>query len=134
LKEYDIGIFSKLTWDEICAKYPEVAQEFQKSRDWGIVEGAEPLRSRRNRARRVIDAVIERHANDDAVLMFTHGGILQFMLATLMGTEHTSEMPVGNTAIFDFTLDIERRPLSGGGLQNNFLWSVVHFNDTSHLT
>ena len=29
LKEYDIGIFSKLTWEEICAKYPEVAQVIQ---------------------------------------------------------------------------------------------------------
>ena len=66
--------------------------------------------------------------------MFTHGGILQFMLATLMGTERTWEVPVRNTAVFDFTLDLERWPLYGGDLQNNFLWCVVHFNDASHLT
>ncbi len=133
LKEYDVGIFSGLTWDEIVAKYPELMKEFQKSRNWDIVEGAEPLRSRRNRAHRVIDTMIERHTNDDAVLMFTHGGILQYILAALMGTERTWGVSVDNTAVFELTLDLERWSLDGDSLLNNFLWRIVHFNDASHL-
>ena len=133
LKEYDVGIFTGLTWDEIGKKYPEVVQEFQKSRDWDIVEGAETLRSRRDRARRAIEAVTERHTNDDSVLIFTHGGILQYMVAALMGTERTWGISVRNTAVFEFTLDMERWSLDGDGLQNPSLWRIVSFNDASHL-
>ena len=133
LKEYDVGIFTGLTWDEIGKKYPEVVQEFQKSRDWDIVEGAETLRSRRDRARRAMEAVTERHTNDDSVLIFTHGGILQYMVAALMGTERTWGISVRNTAVFEFTLDMERWSLDGDGLQNPSLWRIVSFNDASHL-
>ena len=133
LKEFDVGIFTGLTWDEIGKKYPELVQEFQKSRDWDIVEGAEPMGLRRDRARRAIEAVTQRHANSDSVLMFTHGGILQYMLAALMGTERIWGVSIGNTAVFDFTLDLERWLVDGAGLQNNCFWHIVHFNDASHL-
>ena len=134
LKEHDVGIFSGLTWEEIGAKYPDIQQEFQKSRDWDIVEGAESLRMQRDRGRRVIGAVIERHANDDAVMIFTHGGILLNMLAALLGTERTWGMSVRNTAVFDFTLDLERWSLGGDVPLNSLLWRIGHFNDASHLT
>jgi broad specificity phosphatase PhoE len=133
LKEYDVGIFSGLTWDEIGKKYPEVRQEFQKSRDWDIVEGAEPLRSRCDRARRAMEAVTQRHANEDSVLIFTHGGILEYMVAALMGTERTWAISVPNTAVFEFTLNLERWSLDGDGLHNPFLWRIMCFNDASHL-
>ena len=101
------------------------------------VLGAEELelqiRSRRDRSRKVIKAAIERHANDHAVMMFTHGGILQYMLAALMGTERIWGVSIGNTAVFDFTLDLERWSVDGAGLQNNCFWHIVHFNDASHL-
>jgi broad specificity phosphatase PhoE len=133
LKEYDVGIFTGMTWDEIGKKYPGVRQEFQKFRDWDIVEGAELMRSRRDRARRTIEAVAQHHANDDSVLMFTHGGILEYMVAALMGTERTWGISVPNTAVFTFTLDMERWSLDGDSLQNPFHYRIVCFNDASHL-
>jgi broad specificity phosphatase PhoE len=133
LKEHDIGIFSGLTWDEIRVKYPELFQEFHRHRDWDVVEGAEPFGQRRVRAQRVIDRVLRRHANEDAVLLFTHGGILQHMLSCLVGAERTWGMEVRNTAIFDFSLDLERWPLDGAGRHNTFFWRINRFNDASHL-
>ena len=59
LKEQNIGIFSGLTWAEITSKYPGVASEFDKTRDWDIVEGAETFQQRRERAHRVIETVLE---------------------------------------------------------------------------
>ena len=132
LKEQDIGVFSGLTWDEISAKYPEVAQQFQMSRDWEIVDGAETLESLRDRGRHVLLALKALHTNDDAVLVFTHGGILQHMVAELMGTGRTWEISVHNTALFEFILDIDQWPLDGAGLKSGFRWSIVHFNDASH--
>ena len=133
LKEVDVGIFSGLTWSEIGTKYPEVVQEFQKSRNWDIVEGAETLKSRSNRAIRVIETLFAHHANNDEVLVFSHGGILQYILAALIGTERVWGIPVHNTAVFSFTLALEHWRSGGSGLQNNFLWRIVHFNDASHL-
>ena len=134
MKEYDVGIFSGLTWDEIADKFPNVSQEFHRSRDWDFVEGAETLRERSVRAKRVVDATIKRHVNDDVVLLFTHGGIVQYMLAALMGTNRIWGTPVGNTAVFDFTLDREQWALDGDGLLNNLYWRITRFNDSSHLS
>ena len=98
-----------------------------------IVEGAETLKSRSNRAIRVIETLFARHANNDEVLVFSHGGILQYILAALIGTERVWGIPVHNTAVFSFTLALEHWRSGGSGLQNNFLWRIVHFNDASHL-
>lgn len=133
LKEHDVGIFSGLTWDEIEAKYPKVAKEYQRSRNWDVVTGAESLGDRRTRAQHVVDTVLGRHTNDDRVLLFTHGGILQHMLAALMGTDRTWGISISNTGVFDFTLDLERWSQDGPGLLNNFHWRIVHFNDDAHL-
>ena len=134
LKEHSVGIFTGLTWDEISAKYPEVAREFQESRDWDIVEGAEPLRQRRARASRVVEEVLHKHADEDVVVLFTHGGILQHMLSALIGADRTWGLAVHNTAVFDFSLDLERWSLDGDVLLSPTLWRINHFNDASHLT
>ena len=133
LKEYDVGIFSGLTWSEIDTKYPETSHEFQKLRNWDIVQGSEPLTSRHNRAIRVVETIFADHENNDVVLVFTHGGILLYILAVLIGTERIWGIPVNNTAVFSFTLDLDQWSLGDGKLQNPFLWSIAHFNDTSHL-
>ena len=133
LMEHDIGIFSGLTWREIEDRYPDMARQFQVSRDWDLVQGAETLAQRRARARRVVETVIHKHGNEDVVLLFTHGGILQRMIAALMGTGRTWGMNVRNTGVFDFSLDLERWSLSGDGLLNTTHWHIRHFNDASHL-
>ena len=133
LKEYDVGIFSGLTWSEIGTKYPEIAHEFQQSRNWDIVQGAETLTSRRNRAIRVIETIFAHHENNDVVLVFTHGGILQYILAVLIGSERIWGIHVHNTAVFSLTLDLDQWSLGESKLENNFLWRIVHFNDASHL-
>jgi broad specificity phosphatase PhoE len=133
LMEHDIGIFSGLTWREIEERYPDLAHQFQVSRDWDLVQGAETLAQRRARARSVVETVIQKHANEDVVLLFTHGGILQHMLDALMGTERTWGMNVRNTGVFDFSLDLERWRLNGNSLLNTSHWQIRHFNDASHL-
>jgi len=133
LKEHDIGIFTGLTWEEISARHPDAAAAYHTSRDWDAVKGAESLRQRRERALRVVQTVIQRHSNADAVALFTHGGFLQNMVSALMGAQRTWGVPVKNTAVFDFSVDVDRWPLDGDGLFNTFLWQIKHFNDASHL-
>jgi len=134
LKEHDIGIFSGLTWAEIGESFPNVARRFHETRDWDIVEKAETLAQRSARGRRVIDTVIDCHDNDDVIVLFTHGGILSHMVAALMGTDRTWGTSVKNTALFEFTIDLERWPRDGAGRHNTWLWRIDRFNDASHLS
>ena len=134
LKEQDIGVFSGLTWPEISSRYPDVAEEFDESRNWDLVEGAETLAQRRSRGGRVVEGLLDRHENDDRVLVFTHGGILQFMIANLLGTGRTWGMGAQNTGIFDFDLDLERWSQDGDSLHNPVHWRISRFNDASHLS
>ncbi len=134
LKEHAVGVFSGLTMDEAERKFPDMVCEFQKSRDWDVVRNAETFRQRRARAQRVIDATVAHHSDDDVVMLFTHGGILQFILAALMGTDRVWGVPVGNTAIFEFALDRRRWASEGADRLNNSFWRILRFNDTTHLS
>ncbi len=133
LREHDMGVFSGLTWAEIAAKYPDLSKRYHETRDWDLVEGAETLQERQDRARRVVDGIMERHDGEDKVLLFTHGGILQRMLAELMGAERTWGVPVRNTALFGFELDASRWRENGTVLLNTAHWQITHFNDAGHL-
>ena len=133
LKETGIGIFSGLTWAEIESAHPEIARRFLAGSDWDVVEGAEGLGQRRARGRRVIEAVIERHGDQDVVVLFTHGGILQHMVAALLDTERVWGASVENTALFEFVFDRARWAQADWGRHNPRMWRIARFNDASHL-
>lgn len=133
LKEYDIGVFSGLTWKEATAAYPEMARALDNSMDWGVVEGGEPFADQRSRAETVVNRLVNEHANDDLVVVFTHGGILLQLLSVVLGTDRAWSTPLQNTTLFDFTLENSlwnRRDMS---LHNRELWSINRFGDASHL-
>ena len=133
LKEHDIGVFSGLTWAEIDEAFPNIARRFHETRDWDVVDAAETFKQRSARGHRVIDAVVDRHGNDDVIVLFTHGGILTHMLAALMGTDRAWGTHVGNTALFDFSIDLVRWTRDGATRHNASLWRIDRFNDVSHL-
>ncbi len=133
LKETGIGIFSGLTWAEIESAHPEIARRFLAGSDWDVVEGAEGLGQRRARGRRVIETVIERHGDQDVVVLFTHGGILQHMVAALFDTERVWGTSVENTALFEFVFDRDRWAQADWGRHNPRMWRIARFNDASHL-
>ena len=134
LKEYDFGILTGLTGDEFREKYPEVDLELERSRRYSGLEGAEPLAERRARGRRVVDAVLGRHGNDDVVVIVCHAGILKQVFSALLGTDRTWGFDISNTAVFDFTIDTDRRRLSDKeSLANTDICHINLFNDTTHL-
>ena len=133
LKEYDVGVISGLTREETEEKYPDVDFELETARQFAGIEGAEPLADRRARGNRVIDSVLDRHSNEDVVVLVTHGGILQQLLAAVLKTSRTWGLSVGNTAVFDFTIDMSRWDLDGNNLANTAICRIDAFNDTAHL-
>ena len=133
LMENDVGVFSGLTWEEVESRYPDTAREFAQDRNLDIVEGAESHSDRVARARRVVNKLIADHSNDDTPLVFSHGGFIGYLFAELMGANRLWGLGVKNTAMFDFSIDVERWRQDGQNLSNSMLWRIERFNDAAHL-
>ena len=133
LMETDIGVFAGKTWQDIEEQMPEVAREFAVSRNLDLVDGAETYAQRSDRAQRVVDLLTGEHADDDSVLVFTHGGIISHIFAQLVGTDRMWGLGVRNTAMFEFTIAVERWQLDGLDRVNSDLRRINLFNDASHL-
>ena len=133
LMETDVGVFSGLNWEDIETRYPKIAVEFAETRDMDIVEGAETLSQKRERAKRVVDKLIADHHNDDQILVVSHGGIMQFFFAELVGSNRIWGLSVRNTGVFDFSIDVEKWHLDGHALGNVNVSRINRFNDVRHL-
>ncbi len=132
LMEHDLGIVSGLTREEIPAKHPEIDFALESERKFPGVEGAESLEERRDRGRRVVETALRDHADGDVVVMFAHGGIIQNVVSAVLQTRQGWEIPVQNTAVFDFTIDPIAWTRDSDALLNNG-FRIDRFNDASHL-
>lgn len=130
LQEIDVGIVEGLTWDEAVRKFPGV--DLGEMSSVGI-PGAEPLRSRRERAERVVQMVLRDHDDGAVVLMVSHGGILRHIVPALLGAKRCWAIDIGNTAVFDFSVDSTRWDEGGDAMLNPELWRIERFNDVNHL-
>ena len=65
--------------------------------------------------------------------MVTHGGILQHILAALLGMDRTWGTHVRNTAVFDFTIDKSLWAPDRGARLVPVHHRINRFNDASHL-
>ncbi|MDN5871045.1 MAG: histidine phosphatase family protein [Nitrococcus sp.] len=133
LIEYNLGVFSGLSWEEIGARHPQMARAFRQSGDWGAVQGAEGLAQRRARGRRVVASLVDGHGGGDVIVAFSHGGILQHIIAALLGSERTWGIRVRNTAVFDLTLDESLWHEPGDVRLDTRHWRIHCFNDAAHL-
>ena len=133
LMETDIGAFTGKTWQDIEEQMPEIARQFAVNRNLELIDGAESYVQRSDRARRIIDLVIGEHTDDDSVLVFSHGGIIGHIFAQLVGTDRMWGLGVRNTAVFEFTIAVDRWQLDGHDRANSDLRRINLFNDASHL-
>ena len=133
LVESDVGVFTGLTNAEVQERFPDVARNFAATRDLDLVDGAETHVERTARAQRVVDRLIRDHGNADRVLVFTHGGIMTHIVAKLLDADRLWFLEIRNTAIFEFSIDVERWHEDGPARTNMNLWRINRFNDASHL-
>lgn len=132
LKEYDVGAFSGRTLDEIRADKAEWVGQFEKTRDWHHVPGAETPVAREQRGIAVIEQLLNLHPDGSEVICVTHGGIMQFFLAAILGTERVWGIRPGNTAVFEFHLHREEDS-TGRAHLNPYLCRIEQFNNIGHL-
>ena len=133
LMEHDVGAFSGFTWEELEERFPETLREFRETLDFDLIEGAETHDEIMARAQRVVDRLISEHNNSDQVLVFSHGGILMHVIAQLLGTDRQWSLSIRNTAIFEFSIDVDRWYIDSRTRPNFNSWRIIRFNDAGHL-
>jgi len=133
LKELHNGIFEGLTWDEIGQRYPELCLALETSLEWIPIPEAESLQAARDRTRRFLHTLFQSHRNCDRIWVITHGGILQHLIAELLGCQRSWGMTIAPTALFEFWLDRSRWNQIDCNLLNTELWQIRRFNDCQHI-
>jgi 2,3-bisphosphoglycerate-dependent phosphoglycerate mutase len=133
LREFQNGIFQGLTWAEARDRYPDLCKQLENSPDWIPIPGAETLQEARDRARRFMQTVLNRHQNGEQIWIVTHSWILQHLIAELMGCDRSWRIHARNTAIFEFWIDQTRWRRTDQSCLNTDLWQIRRFNDHQHL-
>jgi 2,3-bisphosphoglycerate-dependent phosphoglycerate mutase len=133
LREFQNGIFQGLTWAEARHRYPDLCKQLENSPDWIPIPGAESLQEARDRARRFMQTVLNRHQNGEQIWIVTHSWILQHLIAELMGCDRSWRIHARNTAIFEFWIDQTRWRRTDQSCLNTDLWQIRRFNDHQHL-
>ena len=123
---------SGLTLHELSARFPDLDVASEQIRGFSGVPGAESLDARVARGRRAVRELLQRHSQDDVVLAVAHGGIMQHLIREVLGSDRTWAVDIRNTALFDFSLDVERWSLHGPH-RNYRLWRINAFGDASHI-
>jgi 2,3-bisphosphoglycerate-dependent phosphoglycerate mutase len=149
LQEINNGILSGLTWPEAQQRHSKLCQALEQSADWLAIPGAESPVQCQARARSFIEELQGCHGNGDRIWVISHGGILPYLVAALVGSDRTWGFQSQPTAIFEFVWDADRwrqleqsahRPNSPQNSQHNYqqnrfnttLWQIRQFNDFSH--
>ena len=103
LRELDTGIFSNLGTKEIAQLHPEVWRRFQVE-SWDAVPQAERVSQLRARSDDYWKhLIVQANSGKKNILSVTHGGLLQWLLKSTMGSSELQWMPLipaANCGIF----------------------------------
>jgi broad specificity phosphatase PhoE len=120
LREIFLGDWEGLTTAEIAERYPEAWAAWVQEPDWDVVPGGEGAAAFEVRVAAVMEAIAERHAQGD-VLVVTPGGVIQVALHRVVGRASRGLFPfkIQNASIS--LIEKRQRTIIGG------------VNDIAHL-
>jgi alpha-ribazole phosphatase len=100
LREHSFGEWEDLTYDEICAKFPEDAAEWQKDPINYCIKGGESTAQFYNRVSKFFDNFIEKKG-EGTYLITAHLGTIMIAISHLLelGIEHMYRFRVDNCSI-----------------------------------
>ena len=133
LQEMHQGIFQGLTWPQAQAQYPKLCDRLMTDLAWQPVPQAESVSAARSRAHAWINHVLQVHSLGEVVWAVAHEGILQQMIAVLLGCDRTWKFPIAHTAIFEFWLAAKSLETLTDDRFNPEYWHLHRFNDCAHL-
>jgi broad specificity phosphatase PhoE len=122
LMEANIGAWEGRPFEEIVASDEDILPLVRASRAiWSHAPGGEPIDPFRERVRRAVGGVIERHPDGD-LLVICHGGVINAYVGPFLGIDHEMFFIPENTSISSIELDEE-------GARLRFLNDVLHLTD-----
>lgn len=128
LVEIHNGIFQGLTWAEAEQQYPQLCQQLMSRTDWIPIPEGETWQACRDRAQDFVCTLYQSHDNTDRIWIISHGGILQYLIAAILGTPMIWGLSIQNTALFEFELEVG--PPSPEAPQ---MCRILRFNERPHL-
>ncbi len=134
LLEIHNGILQGLTWTEAQEKYPQLCQALSNSLRWISIPESESPSSVFNRAGSFIEWMLAHHHNSDRLWVFSHGGILQHLIAHLMGCDRVWGIAIPPTGLFEFEINLDLWKIEGNDRYSAHLFRILQFNTTPHLT
>lgn len=133
LQEIHQGIFQGLTWTQVQTHYPQLCQQLLNARQWQPVPQAESPAAARQRAAAWINHILTQHQPGETIWAVSHGGIMQQLVAVILGCDRTWQIPVHHTARFEFWLTQTHWQSLTTDRFNPEYWILRRFNDISHL-
>ncbi len=131
LKEIHNGILQGLTWKVAQAKFPNLCAALLDTPEWIPIPEAEAPQDIFLRAQRFWDQILPAHNNTDQILIFTHGGFLQYLVAALLGCDRIWGFTIQPTALFEFDLDLEYFHTCDQNRFNPTFCKILRFNQMS---
>lgn len=124
LRERHFGQWQGFNYLDLKKQFPELISEYEAFLPTFSPPGGESWIQMRERAQSFLNDITAKHANDNAVLVVSHGGLIKALMAVICDPElklpSLAKVPVDNTAIARFALQ------SHG-------WRLITWNDTAHL-
>ncbi|MBD2152322.1 histidine phosphatase family protein [Pseudanabaena sp. FACHB-1277] len=117
LREWNMGIFQGLTVSEMHEKFPQERQDYEQIGDEYIIPEGESLDQCRDRGFRMLNAIAERHSNenlhenlaetgDETVVVVTHGcvlmGFFEMVLDLRSGNTWRFKLDNANFCAFEY--------------------------------
>lgn len=121
LREWNLGIFQRLTIPEMHERFPQERQDFERNDFEYLIPEGESLRQLRQRSFRILTAIAQQHL-EETIVVVTHGGILMCFFEEVLRLSHENHscFRQNNASFCAFEY------LNGH-------WSLIVWNDISHL-
>jgi broad specificity phosphatase PhoE len=126
LVEAHIGGWEGLPFEKIIASDPEIAHHVRNQRGiWHRAPGAEGGDAFRARVQGSVDAIVDRHPEQNVVI-FAHGGVINAYIGGLLGLGQEMFFLPENTSLNSVDVD-------GGARTVRFLNDVLHLTDPHYF-
>lgn len=83
-REIDFGLFEGMTYEEIAKAFPEEGEKWQADNMRYVFPEGESIEDFYNRCAKGLDDIIEKNSSEN-ITIFTHGGVIQAILAYVLG-------------------------------------------------
>jgi broad specificity phosphatase PhoE len=134
LQELHQGIFQGLTWAEAVAHYPELCQQLMTHPQYLPVPEAETLVEAQHRVQRWWQQLLVNHQPGDRIWVISHGGLMQYLIAQILGCDRIWQMAIEPTALFEFWLAETDGDATHPHRLNPEWWKIIRFNTRPHLS